>query len=44
MDSVNNGMNAVKGMLFNKKFIIILVVIAIFIGVAFLGIYYLCST
>ena len=35
MDSVNNGMNAVKGMLFNKKFIIILVVIAIFIGVAF---------
>ena len=35
MDSVNNGMSAVKGMLFNKKFIIILVVIAIFIGVAF---------
>ena len=35
MDSVNNGMNAVKGMLFNKKFIIILVVTAIFIGVAF---------
>ena len=35
MDSVNNGMSAVKGMLFNKKFIIILVVTAIFIGVAF---------
>jgi thiol-disulfide isomerase/thioredoxin len=35
MDSVNNDMNAVKGMLFNKKFIIILVVTAIFIGVAF---------
>lgn len=35
MDSVNNGMNAVKGILFNKKFIIILVVTAIFIGVAF---------
>ena len=35
MDSVNNGMNAVKGMLFNKKFIIILVVTAIFIGIAF---------
>ena len=35
MDSVNNGMNAVKGMLFNIKFIIILVVTAIFIGVAF---------
>ena len=35
MDSVNNGMNAVKGMLFYKKFIIILVVTAIFIGVAF---------
>ena len=28
-------MNAVKGILFNKKFIIILVVTAIFIGVAF---------
>ena len=35
MDSVNNGMNAVKGMLFNKKFIISLVVTAIFIGIAF---------
>ena len=35
MDSVNNGMNAVKGILFNKKFIIILVVTAIFKGVAF---------
>ena len=35
MDSVNNGMSAVKGILFNKKFIIILVVTAIFIAVAF---------
>ena len=43
MDSVNNGMSAVKGILFNKKFIIILVVTAIFIGVAF-WVYNLCST
>lgn len=35
MSKVNSSMNAVKGILFNKKFLIILVVTAVFIGVAF---------
>ena len=35
MPNLNNTMNNVKGLLFNKKFLIIMVVVAIFLGIAF---------
>ena len=35
LETINNSLPNVKGMLFNKKFIIILIVADVFIGVAF---------
>ena len=35
MPNLNNTMNNVKGLLFNKKFLIIMVIVSIFLGIAF---------